>query len=148
MRYACWSGGTARSPDGAAATVRCSFALICPGGGGRRIWTANLATNCLLVISFPVSDTTGSPHTQTEDKDVDGPGSLPLKIDGEVPNLGKLHAPRRVVRAICLGSARTTAAAHRGLESRWVKLSCVMPGEPLAVFGGLLRRLAAEQAKP
>src|SRR5450755_4093272 len=28
------------------------------------------------------------------EKDVDGPSSLPLKIDGEQPNLGKLHATR------------------------------------------------------
>ncbi len=39
------------------------------------------------------------------EKDVDGPSSLPLKIDGDVPNLGKLHATRRVARTIYLGSA-------------------------------------------
>jgi predicted AAA+ superfamily ATPase len=61
------------------------------------------------------------------EKDVDGPSSLPLKIDGEVPNLGKLHATRRVARTIYLGSAPTAAAAHRGLEDRGVKLGCVMP---------------------
>ena len=77
------------------------------------------------------------------EKDVDGPGSLPLKIDGDQPNLGKLHATRRVARTIYLGSAPTTAAAHRGLEDRRVKLGCVMPGEPPAVFGDALRRLAA-----
>lgn len=77
------------------------------------------------------------------EKDVDGPGSLPLKIDSEVPNLGKLHATRRVARTIYLGSAPTVAAAHRGLEDRRVKLGCVMPGESPAVFGDALRRLAA-----
>jgi len=77
------------------------------------------------------------------EKDVDGPNSLPLKIDGEVPNLGKLHATRRVARTIYLGSAPTAAAAHRGLEDRRVKLGCVMPGESPAVFGDALRRLAA-----
>src|SRR6266566_1641776 len=63
------------------------------------------------------------------ERDVDGPNSLPLKIDAEQPNLGKLHATRRVARTIYLGSAPTTAAAHRGLEDRRVKLGCVMPGE-------------------
>jgi predicted AAA+ superfamily ATPase len=77
------------------------------------------------------------------EKDVDGPSALPLKIDGEVPNLGKLHATRRVARTIYLGSAPTAAAAHRGLEDRRVKLGCVMPGESPAVFGDALRRLAA-----
>lgn len=76
------------------------------------------------------------------EKDVDGPNSLPLRIDREVPNLGKLHACRRVARTIYLGSAPTMAAAHRGLEDRRVKLGCVMPGESPAVFGDALRRLA------
>ncbi|MGP0094639.1 MAG: Swt1 family HEPN domain-containing protein [Xanthobacteraceae bacterium] len=76
------------------------------------------------------------------EKDVDGPNSLPLRLDAEVPNLGKLSATRRVARTIYLGSAPTAAAAHRGLEDRRVKLGCVMPGEAPAVFGDALRRLA------
>ena len=76
------------------------------------------------------------------EKDVDGGSSLPLRLDSEVPNLGKYSATRRVARAIYLGSAPTTTAAHRGLEDRRVKLGCVMPGEQPAVFGDALRRLA------
>jgi predicted AAA+ superfamily ATPase len=76
------------------------------------------------------------------EKDVDGSNSLPLRIDGEVPNLGKFAACRRVARTIYLGSAPTTAAAHRGIEDRRIKLGCVMPGESPAVFGDALRRLA------
>lgn len=77
------------------------------------------------------------------EKDIDGPNSLPLKIDAEQPNLGKLHATRRVARTIYLGSAPTSAAAHRGVEDRQVRLGCVMPGESPAIFGDALRRLAA-----
>ncbi len=76
------------------------------------------------------------------EKDVDGASSLPRRIDGEVPNLGKFAACRRVARAIYLGSAPTAAAAHQGLEDRRVKLGCVMPSESPAVFGDALRRLA------
>jgi predicted AAA+ superfamily ATPase len=76
------------------------------------------------------------------EKDVDGPNSLPFRLDGEIPNLGKFHACRRVARTIYLGSAPTEAAAHRGIEDRRVKLGCVMPGESPAVFGDALRRLA------
>jgi Protein of unknown function (DUF499) len=76
------------------------------------------------------------------EKDVDGPNSLPLRLDGEVNNLGKFSACRRVARAIYMGSAPTAEAAHRGLEDRQVKLGCVMPGETPAVFGDALRRLA------
>jgi hypothetical protein len=34
------------------------------------------------------------------EKDVDGANSLPLRLDGEVPNLGKFAACRRVARTI------------------------------------------------
>jgi predicted AAA+ superfamily ATPase len=76
------------------------------------------------------------------EKDVDGPNSLPLKIDGEISNLGKFSACRRVARTIYLGSAPTTGAAHKGIEDRRVKLGCVLPGESPAVFGDALRRMA------
>ncbi len=76
------------------------------------------------------------------EKDVDGPNSLPLKLDSELPNLGKFSACRRVARTIYMGSAPTTAAAHKGIEDRRVKLGCVMPGESPAVFGDALRRMA------
>ncbi|MFZ1829153.1 MAG: Swt1 family HEPN domain-containing protein [Candidatus Competibacteraceae bacterium] len=77
------------------------------------------------------------------EKDVDGPNSLPLKLDSELPNLGKFSACRRVARAIYMGSAPTTAAAHKGIEDRRVKLGCVMPGESPAIFGDALRRMAS-----
>lgn len=77
------------------------------------------------------------------EKDVDGPNSLPLKLDSALPNLGKFSACRRVARAIYMGSAPTTAAAHKGIEDRRVKLGCVMPGESPAIFGDALRRMAS-----
>jgi predicted AAA+ superfamily ATPase len=76
------------------------------------------------------------------EKDVDGPDSLPLSMDGEVPNLGKFSACRRVARTVYLGSAPITSGANKGVEDRRVKLGCVMPGEATAVFGDALRRLA------
>ena len=77
------------------------------------------------------------------EKDVDGEHALPLRIDGQVANLGKSSACRRVARTIYLGSAPTTGAAQRGIEDRRIKLGCVLPGESSAVFGDALRRLAA-----
>ena len=77
------------------------------------------------------------------EKDVDGQQALPLRIDGEVTNLGKSSACRRVARTIYLGSAPSAGAAQRGIEDRRIKLGCVLPGEPPAVFGDALRRLAA-----
>lgn len=77
------------------------------------------------------------------ERDIDGPTSLPVKIDGEQPSLGKLSATRRVARTVFMGSAPGGAAAQRGIEDRQVRLGCVMPGETIATFGDALRRLAA-----
>ena len=76
------------------------------------------------------------------DSDVDGASALPLRIDQDVPNLGRFAACRRVARTIYLGSAPTIDSAQRGIEDRRIRLGCVMPGEPPAVFGDALRRLA------
>ncbi len=77
------------------------------------------------------------------EKDVDGPNSLPLRLDGEIPSLGKFHACRRVARTIYLGSAPLSKAAHRGLEDRRIRLGCMVPGESAGVFGDALRRMAS-----
>ena len=76
------------------------------------------------------------------ERDIDGPGSLPIQIDRDVPNLGQYSATRRVARTIYLGSAPTSHAANRGMEDRRVKLGCVIPGESPTLFGDALRRLA------
>lgn len=78
------------------------------------------------------------------ESDVDGPHSLPVRLDGQYANLGKLNACRRVARTVCLGSAPLKDAARRGMDDRRVKLGCVLPGESPAVFGDALRRLAGE----
>src|SRR5437867_2663574 len=116
------------------------------------LWEKGDRNPLILPANVPIDD----PRVQSEltrylsdnwvpviEKDVDGPSSLPLRIDGELAGtLGKFAATRRVARTIYLGSAATTGAAHRGLEDRQVKLGCVMPGETPAVFGDALRRLA------
>ena len=116
------------------------------------LWEKGDKNPLILPANIPIDD----PRVQFEltrylsdnwvpiiEKDVDGPSSLPLRLDGEVPNLGKFAACRRVARTIYLGSAPTATAANRGVEDRQVKLGCVMPGESPAVFGDALRRLAA-----
>lgn len=116
------------------------------------LWEKGDKNPLILPANIPIDD----PRVQFEltrylsdnwvpilEKDVDGPNSLPLRLDGEVPNLGKFAACRRVARTIYLGSAPTATAANRGVEDRRVKLGCVMPGESPAVFGDALRRLTA-----
>jgi len=116
------------------------------------LWEQGDRNPLILPSNVPISD----PRVQFEltrylsdhwvpilEKDVDGANSLPMRTDGDVPNLGKLHACRRVARTIFLGSAPITAAANRGIEDRRIKLGCVMPGESPAIFGDALRRLAS-----
>jgi predicted AAA+ superfamily ATPase len=116
------------------------------------LWEKGDRNPLILPANIPIDD----PRVQFEltrylsdnwtpviEKDVDGPNALPLRLDGEVPNLGRFAACRRVARTIYLGSAPTATAANRGIEDRRVKLGCVMPGEAPAVFGDALRRLSA-----
>jgi hypothetical protein len=75
-------------------------------------------------------------------KDVDGPNSLPLRIDRETPNLGRYSATRRVARTVYMGSAPTSGGRNPGIEEKAVMLGCVQPGETVATFGDALRRLS------
>ena len=115
------------------------------------LWEKGDRSPLILPSNIPIDD----PRVQFEltrylsdnwvpviEKDVDGPNSVPLRIDAETPNLGKYSACRRVARTIYLGSAPTAKAANKGLEDRQVKLGCVMPGESPAIFGDALRRLS------
>ncbi len=116
------------------------------------LWEKGDKNPLILPSMIPIDD----PRVQSEfahylsdnwtpiiEKDVDGPNSVPLRLDSDVPNLGKIHATRRVARTIYLGSAPTAGTAHRGLEDRRIRLGCVMPGESPAIFGDALRRLAS-----
>src|SRR5690606_27412549 len=95
-------------------------------------------------VQFELTRYLSDNWTPIIEKDVDGAHSLPARIDREVPNLGRLHATRRVARTIYLGSAPLTATTHRGLDDHRIKLGCVMPGEPPALFSDALRRLASQ----
>ncbi len=75
-------------------------------------------------------------------RDVDGAESLPLQLDRNNANFGRVSATRRVARAVYMGSAPLLHAQHRGLEDREVKLGVVQPGESPATFGDSLRGLA------
>ena len=92
-------------------------------------------------VQFELTRYLSDNWTPIIEKDVDGPNSLPLRIDGEVPNLGKFSACRRTARTVYLGSAPGSTVSNRGIEDRRIKLGCVMPGESAAIFGDALRRL-------
>lgn len=75
--------------------------------------------------------------------DVDGPNSLPLRLDQSVPNLGRLSAARRAARTVYMGSA-PREEGRRGVDVKRVMLGCVQPGEAPGVFGDALRRLSSD----
>ena len=93
-------------------------------------------------VQFELTRYLSDNWTPIIEKDVDGPNSLPLRIDGEVPNLGKFSACRRTARTVYLGSAPGSTVSNRGIEDRRIKLGCVMPSESAALFGDALRRLS------
>ncbi len=75
--------------------------------------------------------------------DVDGPNSLPLRIDQARPNLGKYSATRRVARATYVGSA-PRQEDRRGVDLKHIVLGCVQPGEKPGVIQDALRHLSSE----
>jgi predicted AAA+ superfamily ATPase len=74
-------------------------------------------------------------------QDVDGPQSTPTRLDMENPNFGRVSACKRVARSLYIGTAPDADALRKGIGDQRVKLACVMPGEPIGVFGDALRRL-------
>ncbi|MGB5134465.1 MAG: DUF499 domain-containing protein [Prochlorococcaceae cyanobacterium] len=79
-------------------------------------------------------------------QDVDGEGAIPVRIDANNINLGRLSACKRVARSIYMGTAPGSGTAKPGIGDQRIKLACAMPGEAPAVFGDALRRLG-DQAR-
>ena len=113
------------------------------------LWEKGDRNPLILPANIPIDD----PRVQFEltrylsdnwvpviEKDVDGPNSLPLRLDGEVPNLGKFAACRRVARTIYLGSAPTATAAQPRPRGPAGQARLRDAGR---VAGGLRRRAAA-----
>lgn len=115
------------------------------------LWQREDKSVLILPATVPIDD----PNVQTEftryleerwggviDKDVDGPHSEPLKLDGENVNFGRYSACRRAARAVFLGSAPTLHAAAQGIEDKRIKLGCAQPGESIPTFGDALWKLS------
>ena len=114
------------------------------------LWMRHDASLMILPASVPIDEPPvqfeltrymEDPWVPVIEKDVDGPTSLPLRLDQENPNLGRYSACRRVARTLYLGSAPTLHTTNKGLEDRNIRLGCVQPGETVATFGDALRRL-------
>lgn len=119
------------------------------------LWERNDNAPLIYPASIPIDDGVirdkltyylEDPWIPVIEKDVDGPNSLPLKLDQENPSLGRYSACRRVARTIYMGSAPTLKTSQKGIDERYIKLGCVLPGESVATFGDALRRLSDNAA--
>ena len=117
------------------------------------LWTRQDANPLILPANVPIDDQKVQFELTRymEDnwvpvigKDIDGPQSLPLRLDSENANLGRYSACRRVARTIYLGSAPNPRNPNKGLTDSQIKLGCVQPGESASTFGDALRRLTNE----
>jgi hypothetical protein len=118
------------------------------------LWERQDANLLILPAAVPLDDTMVVPQlTQYLDEnwqpiiesDVDGPSSLPLRLDREnAGTYGRYSAARRVARTVFLGSAPLPAAANRGIDDKRILLGSVQPGEMPATFGDALRKLSGQ----
>ena len=110
------------------------------------LWERNDNSLLIMPSNIPIDD----PGVQNEltryledswqpviEKDVDGPYSLPLQLDRDYPNLGRLSACRSLQDNL-YGAAPTFRGSNPGIDDRSVKPGCVQPGKVL-LFGDALR---------
>lgn len=115
------------------------------------LWERQDGNLLILPASVPIDEPTVKSEltrylednwTPVIERDVDGPHSLPLRLDNDNTTLGRYSACRRVARTIYLGSAPNPRNPNKGLVESQIKLGCVQPGENLPTFGDALRRLS------
>jgi len=83
------------------------------------------------------------PWNSVVDTDIDGDNSTAVKVDNDTYRLGQHNAGRRVARTIFLGTAPQVKEQNvRGMEKVRVRLGCVQPEEPIAVYNDAIGRLA------
>jgi hypothetical protein len=77
------------------------------------------------------------------DKEVDGDGSLPIRMEANpTRRISQARAARRAARAVFLCSAPLVGQPNAGLTGQGLRLACAEPGDQLAIFGEALRELS------
>ena len=116
-----------------------------------RLWESQDSSLLILPSSVPMDD--GSVNSELTrylsdvwepiiSQDVDGPNSMPLSLDREIPTLGRYSACRRVARTLYMGTAPGAESQNPGIGAERVRLACAQPGETVATFGDALRRVS------
>jgi predicted AAA+ superfamily ATPase len=76
------------------------------------------------------------------ERDVDGEGSEPARLETAEPRFGAVQACRRMTRSIFLGSAPSSSnEMARGVETERLILSCLQPGQAPHIYRDALGRL-------
>jgi predicted AAA+ superfamily ATPase len=116
-----------------------------------RLWNSDNRDALIMPGSIPLEDSTvrnKSIHYLPQgwepviEKEVDGPRSVTADIDGHFSQFGAVQAARRTARTIFLGSAPASSSQKiRGVEIDRILLGSVQPGQTVAVFEDVLKRL-------
>nr|WP_287963360.1 DUF499 domain-containing protein [Alcanivorax sp.] len=116
-----------------------------------RLWNSDNRDPLIMPGSLPLDDSsvrTKSIHYLPQgwepviEREVDGPNSVPARIDGHDTRFGSVQAARRTARTIFLGSAPAAAnQAVRGIQTERILLGTVQPGQTVGVFEDVLKRL-------
>jgi len=116
-----------------------------------RLWESEDKALLILPASVPMDDGAvkseltrylTDPWEPIISKDIDGPDSMPLELDKQVTNLGRLAAARRVARTLYIGTAPGSDSTTPGIGAERVLLGCAQPGETLGTFSDALRRIS------
>lgn len=115
------------------------------------LWAGEDRSPIILPASLPLDDAAVAAELISNlderwppivQRDIDGPDSVPRRIDDQYPNLGKYAASRRAARTVFLGSAPLQDSANKGLEVQRIRLGSALPGDPVSVFADALSRLS------
>lgn len=116
-----------------------------------RLWNSDNRDALIMPGSVPLDDSNvrnKSIHYLPQgwepiiEKEIDGSRSEPFEIDGKDTRFGSVQAARRTTRTIFLGSAPSTSEQMiRGVKADHVLLGSAQPGQSLAVFEDVIKRL-------
>ncbi|MGW1105524.1 Swt1 family HEPN domain-containing protein [Streptomyces sp. NPDC002540] len=115
------------------------------------LWAANDPGPLIMPGSIPLQDAkvVSELNQYLDDEwkviistDVDGEGSVPVRIDEERTTFGQRRLTRRLARTVYFGSAPTLRSDHKGIERQYVWLGTAVPGDTIGNFGSALDLLS------
>jgi predicted AAA+ superfamily ATPase len=116
-----------------------------------RLWNSNDKDPLIMPGSIPLDDAVvrnKSVHYLPNgwepviEREVDGPRSAAMDIDGHDTRFGSVQAARRVARTIFLGSAPSNAQQSvRGIRVEGILLGVAQPGQAVGTYEDVVKRL-------